>query len=162
MLSKSYLGLTVRAVFLVCALSIIGVSWNVVQARAEAADAEIVAMVNELKAAWEKLDLASLERLFDLGYDMEYYPAEMMRVGGGGGVRAYFKEAVDHLTSVKLTINKIKVDSLGDVAYAAFLWHFEYKWDGTAGAGDGRSTLVLRKRGGKWKIIHYHESVPVK
>ncbi len=122
---------------------------------------EVVSVVNELKAAWEALDMARLEALFDLEKNIEYYPAEMMKVHEGGeGIRTYLKDAVNRLSEVKLIIRGVRAEAFGDTAYAAFMWRFEYEWDGTPLISDGRTTLVLRKKEGRWKIIHYHESVP--
>lgn len=149
-------------VFLFCTVAMVAVGWSTASANANSSRGEISSLVNDLKTAWETLDLPRLEKLFDLGYDMEYYPTEMMKVGGGGeGIKAYFEDAVGHLSKVKLSVKSVKTDSFGDAAYAAFLYRFEYEWDGKPGASDGRITLVLRKKDGQWKVIHYHESVPM-
>jgi uncharacterized protein (TIGR02246 family) len=134
---------------------------STIPASADSADDEIKSMVDRFRQAWESLDLEGLESLFDLDYDIRYFPAEMMRAGDGKrGLREYLKNGVQHLSDVKLTVKDIKTDTFGEVAYAAYLWHFEYRWDGQPSAADGRNTMIFRKTDGGWKIIHYHESVP--
>jgi PhnB protein len=76
----------------------------------------------------------------------------------GGGLQAWF----DTWSSpIGYDLADLAIAAAGDVAFAHGLAHMSgTKTDGEVVDLWFRCTLGLRERGGAWKIVHTHESVP--
>jgi len=60
---------------------------------------------------------------------------------------------------VTLDVRDVHVQMLGrDGAVVAFLWTQSQTFDGTPGTATGRTTLVFRRIGKQWKVVHAHIS----
>jgi ketosteroid isomerase-like protein len=60
---------------------------------------------------------------------------------------------------VKLEVRDLHVQMLGrDGAIIAFVWTQSQTFDGTPGTATGRTTLVFRRIGKQWKVVHAHIS----
>ena len=60
---------------------------------------------------------------------------------------------------VTLDVRDLHVQMLGrDGAVVAFLWTQSQTFDGTPGTATGRTTLVFRRIGKQWKVVHAHIS----
>lgn len=60
---------------------------------------------------------------------------------------------------VTLDVRDVHVQMLGrDGAVVAFLWTQSQTFDGTSGTATGRTTLVFRRIGKQWKVVHAHIS----
>jgi ketosteroid isomerase-like protein len=102
---------------------------------------------------------------WDRGYDSLIYVAQerSRHIRGWPELERYLaivEGAFDRVTA--MTIDDLSIDVLGDVAYAFFTYHFEAETPGgdEPFVVDGRDTLILRRTGGAWRIIHYHGSPP--
>ena len=63
------------------------------------------------------------------------------------------------LKDVKLEVRDVRVQMLGrDGAVIAFLWTQSQTYDGTPDTATGRTTLVFRRIGKQWKVVHAHIS----
>lgn len=63
------------------------------------------------------------------------------------------------LKDVKLEVRDVRVQMLGrDGAVVAFLWTQSQTYDGTPDTATGRTTLVFRRIGKQWKVVHAHIS----
>src|SRR5437764_15477430 len=64
-----------------------------------------------------------------------------------------------NLKDVKLDPRDVRVQMLGrDGATVSFLWTQSQTVSGTPETGTGRTTLVYRRIGTSWKIVHRHTS----
>ena len=56
-----------------------------------------------------------------------------------------------------------KINVMGNWAFAYWTWTSESvdKTSGRSGTLDGRSTFIMEKRDGKWKVVHSHISAPL-
>ncbi|HKQ52920.1 MAG TPA: AtzH-like domain-containing protein [Pyrinomonadaceae bacterium] len=63
------------------------------------------------------------------------------------------------LKDVKLEVRDKRVQMLGrDGAVVSFLWTQSQTYDGTPDTATGRTTLVFRRIGKQWKVVHAHIS----
>jgi ketosteroid isomerase-like protein len=63
------------------------------------------------------------------------------------------------IKDVKLETRDVRVQMLGrDGAVISFLWTQSQTYDGTPDTATGRTTLVFRRIGKQWKIVHAHIS----
>jgi len=63
------------------------------------------------------------------------------------------------IKNVKLETSNVNVTMLGkDAALVTFLWKQSQDYDGKPETASGRTTLVYKKVGKDWKIIHVHTS----
>jgi ketosteroid isomerase-like protein len=79
------------------------------------------------------------------------------------GVEGYYKNVAAFVEWVKtMRVSDLSVDVFGDMAYAFCHVHAEVGFKGQSQplSLDARATFILRRKGGAWKVIHYHESRP--
>jgi ketosteroid isomerase-like protein len=61
--------------------------------------------------------------------------------------------------NVTLDMTGLRVEMLGSAsAYASFKWKQRQEYDGKLEDGSGRTTLVFKKIGTEWKVVHAHIS----
>ena len=79
------------------------------------------------------------------------------------GVERYYKNVAAFIERVKaMRVSDLSVDVFGDGGDALCHVHAEVGFKGLALPLllDARDTFILRRTGGVWKVIHYHESRP--
>ena len=105
--------------------------------------------------------IVSRRNLFDL---IIYIPLEAAQPHTDwAGVEEYYKNVAAFVEWVKaMRVSDLSVDVFGDVAYAFCNFHDEVGFKGQSQPLilDARDTFILRRKGGAWKVIHYHESRP--
>ncbi|PKR87337.1 DUF4440 domain-containing protein [Pleomorphomonas diazotrophica] len=78
---------------------------------------------------------------------------------GIDAIRAAFEDTWRTLQNEVYWLEDVDWIAVGDTAASCT---YRFRWtadiDGTACAGEGRGTTVLRKEGGEWKIVHEHLS----
>lgn len=126
---------------------------------------EIATIVDQYRRAFAIVDMDVFKATWDKDYeDIIYIPQERTQpVRGWADLEQYFKSVEEAFEQVKvMTINDLSIDVLGDAAYAFFTYHFEAKVTGEDEpfAVDGRDTLIMHRKNGAWKVIHYHGSPP--
>ncbi len=63
------------------------------------------------------------------------------------------------VTNVKLDLRDVRVEMLGTSgAFVSCLWTQTQDYKGTSESASGRMTLVFRKVGNAWKVVHLHTS----
>ena len=78
---------------------------------------------------------------------------------GGEQMRTNRQSSYAKLKDVKLEVRDVRVQMLGrDGAVVAFLWTQSQTYDGTPDTATGRTTLVFRRIGKQWKVVHAHIS----
>jgi ketosteroid isomerase-like protein len=124
---------------------------------------QIAAVIEQYRRGFATMDVEGLKAIWDTDYDnIIYIPQERAQpVRGWAGVERYYEGVAGLLERVKvMTVSDVSVDVLGDVAYAYCVFHFEGEMRGRSHVAEGRDTFILRRKGGVWKVIHYHESRP--
>ena len=124
---------------------------------------QIAAVVEQYRRGFATLDIAALKAIWDQDYGQIIYIAQELAqpVWGWAGVEHYYQRVARLLERVRtMEVSDVSVDIVGDVAVAFLSFHFEGEVKGRPYIADGRVTLVLRRKSGTWKVIHYHESRP--
>jgi ketosteroid isomerase-like protein len=126
---------------------------------------QIAAVIEQYRRAFIEIDMEVFKATWDQDYNnIIYVPQERAQpVRGWTELERYFDSvegAFKRVTTMK--ISDVSVDVLGDVAYAFFTYHFEAeaKDRNEPFIVDGRNTLILHRKTGTWKVIHYHGSPP--
>jgi ketosteroid isomerase-like protein len=74
-------------------------------------------------------------------------------------VRANRESAYPKLKDVKIALRDVRVQMVGaDAAFVSYLWTQTQVADGTPESATGRSTLLFRRIGTAWKVVHGHTS----
>lgn len=124
---------------------------------------QIAAVIEQYRRGFAQMDVEELKAIWDQDYDNIIYIAQeaSQPVRGWSEVERYYKGVAGFLDCIQtMTVSDLSVDIFGDVAYAFCIFHFEGEAKGQSHTADGRDTFILRRKGGTWKVIHYHESRP--
>ncbi|NKY34292.1 nuclear transport factor 2 family protein [Nocardia speluncae] len=125
--------------------------------------AGIAALVEAYRNGWTHRDAATIASIWDPEYEVVYSPSELDRpILGAASIGRYYDRVFHDIGAVHvMTVADVRIDTIGDIAYAYFSFHLEGE---TAVAPepfvvDGRNTLIARRTDDGWKGIHYHESL---
>jgi len=78
---------------------------------------------------------------------------------GWAQMRTNLESSYSKLEDVKLDERDVRVQMLGrDGAVVTFLWTQSQTYNGTPETATGRTTLVFRRIGTSWKVVHTHIS----
>ena len=127
---------------------------------------QIREVIEQYRKGWLTLDANLLQGLWDKGYPKIIYVAVELRepIKGWEGVKKYYEDGAQYFGQVKaFTLKELSMDTFGDTGYAFSTYHFEAVTKGDKPEtiqGDGQVSFLLRKVGGKWRLIQYHESAP--
>ena len=81
-------------------------------------------------------------------------------VGLGNVLRAYQGQH-QRLTGSEMFREGTKIERKGKVAWVTYRWRYAANIDGEIFGFEGHTTLVLRKQGKRWVIVHNHTSALV-
>jgi ketosteroid isomerase-like protein len=126
---------------------------------------QIAEVIERYRSGWETMDFNRLKAIWDRDYDnIIYIPLEAAQPHTDwAGVEEYYKNVAAFVEWVKaMRVSDLSVDVFGDIAYAFCNFHAEVGFKGQSQPLilDARDTFILRRKGGAWKVIHYHESRP--
>ncbi len=129
--------------------------------REERAKAEIVALVDRFNKAINDGDVPGSVAVYDL--DVESFPLFSMKYSTTAQRMAAAKRAAD--SGIKVTTKRnddMKVHVIDDNwAWAHWTWHtVSVTPQGVRTEADGRTTFVLEKKNGEWRVVHSHISEP--
>jgi ketosteroid isomerase-like protein len=115
-------------------------------------------MISELLGAWQVGDIEKLH---------SHYADDVSVVNGSWappivGWNAYLAS----YQSQRARTQQVRLDRLntlvrvdGSFAWASYQWDFSGVVDGSPTTAEGQTTLVLKKSGDKWVVVHNHTSV---
>jgi ketosteroid isomerase-like protein len=124
---------------------------------------QIAAVIEQYRRGFATPDVEEFTAIWDHDYDhIIYIPQEAAEpLRDWAGVEHYYKHVAGFFTRVRtMTVGDVSVEVFGEVAYAFCRFHFEGEVKGQRHLADGRNTFILHRKGGTWKVIHYHESRP--
>ena len=121
------------------------------------------AVIREWLSSCAAMDVERLKALWDQEYPQLIYVPEEHNdaMTDWAAISKYYDALPALVLSAEWSMDNLMVDVIGDVAYAYFTFLVKAKVKGIDHTlvGDARDTIILRKTGGRWKIIHYHESL---
>ncbi|HTX33493.1 MAG TPA: SgcJ/EcaC family oxidoreductase [Bryobacteraceae bacterium] len=123
-----------------------------------AQDTEIRAILKNTEVAWNRGDLAAVAAYYADSPQTTFIGREVTRGGTQAILERYRRAYPTAAARGVLTFSEIEVRPLAD-GVALAIGKYSLKRT-AAGGGDatGRFTLVLRRTGAGWKIIHDHSS----
>ena len=124
---------------------------------------QVEAVIKEWMAGFEAMDMDKVKAVWDKDYpQLIYIPEESNdQMTDWASINNYYDSLVGMVESAEWSMDNLTVDVLGEAAYAFHTFHVKAKVKGVDNPiiANGRNTFVLRRTGGGWKIIHYHESL---
>jgi ketosteroid isomerase-like protein len=138
-------------------------------------EAGIKLVLDRLAEGWRKADAKLLKNVFDQEYrDASLLAPENNRpTFGRAAINEYFEKITANFPDVKVEFKNIKIVPLAGLEGVAHVFFDSFNYIRMPDYGKkseifvakewfvrSRLTLVMRKRGDEWYIIHYHESVP--
>lgn len=128
--------------------------------------ADIQAFVEVYHAAWNRASTDSLKNCWDKDYDGLVYVAAERREAffTWDDIRMYFTKTVEDFQEMQWSPYNISVRVLDDSFATVFLnstFKGRMKNGFPISVENSRSTYLLRKTEGRWRIIQYHESSPL-
>ena len=124
---------------------------------------QVEAVIRGWMAGFAAMDMDRVKAVWDKDYpQLIYIPEESDdHMTGWASINAYYDSLVGMVESVEWTMDNLTVDVIGNAAYAYHTFYVKAKVKGMDNTmiANGRNTFVLRRTGGGWKIIHYHESL---
>jgi ketosteroid isomerase-like protein len=120
------------------------------------------AHLQKLYDAWSDLDPAKAAPFYAKEANHVFFDVAPLKYNGWTQYADGVPKAFAAYSSGKFTLgNDLRVHLHGNLAWATATWSGELlKKDGTKENAEGRYTVVLRKRGDDWLIVHEHMSVP--
>jgi ketosteroid isomerase-like protein len=123
---------------------------------------QVQGVIEEWERALQAASPGRLKALWDQSYPQLLYIAEENddALTDWGAIDKYYDALPQFVEKMDGKFDNLTVDVIGDAAYAyiTFVMNVDVKGGGPM-VFNGRNTFVLRKTGGQWKMIHYHESL---
>jgi len=124
-------------------------------------EAEVMAVVNQVKEAFNKRDLNRIPALFAPDPDVVFYGTGADEKGIGlAGVKADWERAFSQSEASSMELNWSSVSAAGSVAWGAFDGIARASVRGKEISFPIRFTSVLERRDGQWLIVQSHASTP--
>jgi ketosteroid isomerase-like protein len=163
MRARTTIGTTVRlAASLACALAV-GVAPSSARAT-DPAEQAVRALVPKIVRAWESLDIAKVDPYYAADADLTFFDIAPLQYANWAEYRAGVQKAFfEPNRSLKFTLkNDLRVHHRGSLAWVTFTFGADVvSKQGASSHLDGRWTLVLEQRKGRWVVVHEHVSVPL-
>ena len=124
---------------------------------------QVESVIQEWRSAFAAKDMAGVKSLWDQSYSQLLYVAEENNdhLSGWAAIDEYYNAIPDLVGDMDWALDNLTVDVGGDMAYAYITFRVEASVPSLNRTviANGRNTFVLRRTGGQWRIIHYHESL---
>lgn len=125
----------------------------------------IAALVESYRLGFETMDVDRLASIWDQDYgDLIYVALEAASpIRGREGIAKYYRRVAGQFEAVmRMSVDDLSVDILGDAAFAWCTFHFAAVFKGRREPhlADARVTFLFRRSQAGWRVIHYHESCP--
>jgi ketosteroid isomerase-like protein len=145
---------------LIAALAVMTLS----RAAADSEEEALRALVPEVIASWETLDISKIEPNYATDADFAYFDLAPMKYNNWAEYRVGVQKALfEPNRSIKVRLNDdLGVHRRGSLAWATVTFAADIvSKQGAASHLDGRWTMVLEKRARGWIVVHEHVSAPL-
>jgi ketosteroid isomerase-like protein len=124
----------------------------------ERARAEIERRVLEVLEACEAKDFARLESYHLYGPKFSRFSDSSPARLGAEATRQAERDGLAAISALRMEAEGLKVDVFGDTGVATFILRYGFDSGGQSVRRSDRTTLVLVRDGGEWRIAHEHLS----
>lgn len=111
-------------------------------------------------AAIEKGDLAALDKIWANGEDVTVFESGHANYGWTDYRNSHLAPELKEFKNTKYAFSDLKVKVDGKTAWATFKYALSADLGARRIDSGGLGTAVLEKRGGDWRIVHWHSSAP--
>ncbi len=125
---------------------------------------EIRALIPKVLDAWCTLDIKKVDPYYAADANLAYFDLAPMKYANWQEYRTGVQKVFfDPNRSMAGKVNNdVSVHHQGNLAWATFTWGADLvSKQGMKSHVDGRWTMILEKRQGRWIIIHEHVSAPL-
>jgi ketosteroid isomerase-like protein len=120
---------------------------------------DVLTAFNALLDAVRRADAEAVAGFYWNSPQLEIYNSNGSVTKGWAQMHSNLESLYSTYKDVKLDTRDVRVQMLGrDGAMVSFLWTQSQTVKGTPETGTGRTTLVYRRIGTSWKIVHRHTS----
>ncbi len=113
-------------------------------------------------AAFNQGDAAATASMYWNSPDLVFFPPGTLQVHGSSDVQEEFEQIFAAMPGAMIQLTEIRLMVAGDVVIGWGLFNITIPGpDGPTLALDGRYTVVMAERDGKWVYIHDHASAPL-
>jgi len=124
-------------------------------------ETEVMAVMNQVKEAFNKRDLDSIPVLFAPDPDVVFYGTGADEKGiGQAGIKAEWGRAFAQSDEATIQFGWYSVSAAGSVAWVASDCIIRAKVSGQEISFPIRFTTVLEQRNGRWLVVQSHASMP--
>ena len=125
----------------------------------EPSKTDVLAVFNSLIAGIEAVNVEAVTSVYWNSPQLAIYNSNGTVTRGWEQMRKNVESAYAKLKDVKIEARDVRTQMLGrDGAMVSFLWTQSQTSNDTPETGTGRTTLVFRRIGTAWKIVHRHTS----
>ncbi len=122
----------------------------------EADTAQVRKVVDEIARAFERGDLASLDTLYH--DSVTVFEGANVDKGWLAYRDGHLAPELEVLVERRMQISDLRARLAGSSAWVTFSYRLAAVSDGQPVAARGVGTMVLRKLGGRWRVVHSHTS----
>jgi ketosteroid isomerase-like protein len=128
-------------------------------AQEDPSKADVLSAFNALVAGIEAANVKAVTEAYWNSPQLVLFNNNGTVTRGWEQMRTNRESSYPKLKDVKLETRDLRVQMLGrDGAVISFLWTQSQTYDGTPDTATGRTTLVFRRIGKLWKVVHAHIS----
>ena len=131
---------------------------------ADKTERDLRALIPKIVQAWESLDIGKVDPYYATDSELTFFDIAPLKYANWAdyrtGVQKLFFEPN---RSLKFTLkDDLRVHRRDRLAFATFTFGADVvNKQGASSHLDGRWTLILEQRKGKWMVVHEHVSVPL-
>lgn len=123
--------------------------------------AQVSAVLDRFATGWRNADTEVLKNIWDREYpDSSYIASEKdSALFGHSAIAEYYDNALATFPITSMEISNVKMSGMDTLAHAFCDIAIGFQMNNQEHLVHPRATFVLRKRGGEWRVVHYHESI---
>lgn len=110
--------------------------------------------------AIEKGDLAALDKIWANSEDVTVFESGHANYGWTDYRNSHLAPELKEFKNTKYAFSDLKVKVDGKTAWATFKYALAAEMGTRKIESGGLGTAILEKRGGDWRIVHWHSSAP--
>ncbi len=120
-------------------------------------------LMQSIWEAWSTLNPEAASKFYDKGATHVFFDITPLKYTGWADYQRGVRDVLAQFQSFKATVNPdAQIHRHGDLAWGAATWHGDIvNKDGSKSSMDGRWTVLWRRKGNDWLIVHEHVSVPL-
>lgn len=124
-------------------------------------ESKIKQILEKYIEGWTKSNAELLKSIWDTTHEsVTYLPVEYRDVlVGNEAIQVYYDQTIGEFPVADMTPKQVLIDIFDDVAHLYCSMDMLLKKDGSESMMNPRLSFVLKRKGDRWLVIHYSESL---